>query len=633
MGAEESADALLACAISLEDRGLSGEALERYRRLIEIAPEHADALHNRGLLLARMGRLDEAAENHRAYVAAHPESARAHCDLADVLLALERYEDSEKAALRAQRLDPRSFLAAFVAGLAAAMQMKFGEARERFRAARAADSAGFERFLARQGAGATLDRDLDPRAIYLIREFDRLERCDWRGYERYVRIFRELADQSDATPLSAPPLLFRSFALPIALACRRALADQVARRFAVEASGLRRAYSPPVHREGRIRVGYVSPDFGTHPTAILGAPLFRLQDRGRFEVHAFSLSPSDGSRWRRSIESGADRFHDLVGRSLAEALAEVRSADLDVLVDLAGATTGALPELFAARAAPVQVSYLGFPGTSGAGHIDYLVCDRVCVPDAEVHGYGEALARLPTTFWICEPGPAAERARTERATYGLPEGCPVLYAHHPARKIEPVIFDCWMRILRACHDAVLWLLDDAPGMKENLRREAAQRGVAPERLAFAPRAPYAEYRARIGLADLMLDTQVYNGGSTSLDALDSGVPVLTCPAPGFAGRMAASALAAAGLTDLVMPDLDAYAARAISLLRNCAARRALADRVSRARERSLLFDASRRVRELEAAFVTMLERARRGEPPASFDLPSSQVSAHIRRRL
>jgi tetratricopeptide (TPR) repeat protein len=620
LSAEESADALFASAISLEDRGLPEEALDRYRQLIEIAPAHADALHNRGLLLARLGRMAEAERSHRAYVAAHPDSARAHCDLADVLLAMERYDEAAAAALRAQELDTRSYLPAFVGGLAAAMQMKFGQAIERFRAARAADAAGFDRFLARQGAGATLDRDLDPRAIWLIREFDRLERCDWRGYDRYVRLFREFVDRPEGVPLSAPPLLFRSLALPIPLASRRALADGVARRLASATVGLRRSFVAADGGHRRIRVGYLSPDFGTHPTAILGAPLFRLHDRERFEVQAFSLSPSDGSHWRRAIESNADRFHDLVGRSLIEALASVRAAGLDILVDLAGTTTGALPELLAARAAPVQVSYLGFPGSSGAGFVDYLVCDPVCVPDGEMSGYGEALARLPRTFWLCEPEVANERAGRTRREHGLPESGLVLYAHHPAKKIYPAIFDCWMRILRDAPAAVLWLLDDAPGMKENLRREAAARGVAAGRLVFAPRARYAEYRARIGLADLALDTHVYNGGATTLDALAAGVPVLTCSAPGFAGRMAASALAAAGLADMVAPDLDAYAARATSLLHDTKGLRALAARVARARQDSSLFDAARRVRELEAAYQKMLERARRGELSASFDL-------------
>jgi predicted O-linked N-acetylglucosamine transferase (SPINDLY family) len=266
----------------------------------------------------------------------------------------------------------------------------------------------------------------------------------------------------------------------------------------------------------------------------------------------------------------------------------------------------------------VQVSYLGFPGTSGAGLVDYLVCDSTCVPHSEAQGYSEALGRLPRTFWICEPGPAGMAPAT-REQHGLPPEAVVLYAHHPGRKIEPAIFSAWMAILRAAPEAILWLLEDHPRMRPNLEREAAQRNVDPARLVFAPRAPYAEYRARIGLADLGLDTSVYNGGATTLDALAAGVPVITCPAPGFAGRMAASALRAAGLGDLVFEDLAGYTKAAIELAQNAKRLAKLKTRVTQA-SASPLFDARSRTRELEAAFDRMHARALQGLKPESFSL-------------
>jgi predicted O-linked N-acetylglucosamine transferase (SPINDLY family) len=350
---------------------------------------------------------------------------------------------------------------------------------------------------------------------------------------------------------------------------------------------------------------------------MLSTPLFRLHDRSRFEVHAFSLSGGDDSGWRREVERYADGFHSIASMPHEMAARVIHGMGIDVLVDLAGATTGAAPEIFAARPAPVRVSYLGFPGGSGARLVDYLICDPICVPPDETSDYSETLVRLPTTWWICEPPESAVRA--ERSSCGLPSDAIVLYAHHPGQKIQPEVFSAWMEILRSAAHAVLWLLADAPGMRENLLREAALRNIAPERLVFAPRVPLADYRARIPLADLALDTPIYNGGATTLDALLAGVPVLTCPSPGFAGRMAASALHAAGLGELVFSDLKAYVHAAIRLASDAAQRREMAARVAAAL-RSPLFDAASRTRELESAYERMHERASRGDAPRSFDL-------------
>lgn len=614
--APANATILHGSALALEDLGKPEVALERYAQALAAAPQHADAHHNRGLLLAKLGRLEEALQSHQAYAGSCPDAPRAHADLADVLLALERYPEALAAARRATELGPREMRAAFTAGLACAMLDKFSEARSWLGLAESIDTSAFRRFVAERSVQGNLDRDLDPRTIRLIRGFDRLQACDWRGYGDYVALFDRLIAEGTrgAAPLASPPLIFRSLAVPMPPAHRRQLADAVARRLAADAQ----PWSAPKAAGERLRVGYVSPDFGTHPTGILSAPLFGLHDREKFEVHAFSLSPDDGSEIRRRIKADAGRFHDLDGLGFAQALQRVRDARVDVLVDLAGATTGALPELFAHRAAPVQVSYLGFPGTSGAGFVDYLVCDPVCVPPVENGGYGEALVRLPDTFWICEPGVLPQRP--SRAAAHLPEDAVVLYAHHPGQKITPEIFSVWMEILKAVPFAALWLIEDRPGMAANLQREAQARGVRPQRLVFAPRVPYAEYRARILLADLALDTRVYNGGATTLDALACGLPVLTCAGSGFAGRMAASALRAAGLDELVCGDLHGYAQTAIRLARQREALAALKQRVTRARTESRLFDVAGRTRQLESAYLRMHERAAGGLPPASFEL-------------
>jgi predicted O-linked N-acetylglucosamine transferase (SPINDLY family) len=605
-------------AIALEDSGRVDEALAQYRALLEEQPQHADAWHNHGLLLARLGRLPEAEQSHRRYVSFFPGQARAHGDLADVLLAFARYEEALEHASCAAALPAAGHLPSFTAGLACAMLERFAEAEVWFARAAQADPARFQAFIARHAANGALDRDLDPRAIWLIRKFDPLQACDWRERERYVERFASLA--AEPRSLCAPPLVFRSLTLPLPLDVRRRLADAVAAAVVARATPLR-APLRSARSSRPARIGYVSPDFRTHPTGILSTPIFRLHDKQRFEVHAFSLSPDDESRWRKEIESSAGHFHSLVGLSMPQVLARIREQEIDLLVDLAGLTTGAAPELFGARAAPVQVSYLGFPGTSGTGIADYLICDQVVVPEGETAAYGEALAYLPETFWVCSADTAPAPVATRRGA-GLPDDAIVLYAHHPGQKIEPAVFSAWMEILVAVPAAVLWLLDDRPGMRANLSREAQARGIPADRLVFAPRVPYADYRARIPLADLALDTPVYNGGATTLDAILSGVPVLTCSAPGFAGRMAASALHAAGLGELVLKDLRSYAEAAIRLATQPAERRRLVQRVAEARI-SPLFDVQARTRQLESAYEQMIERAAKGEAPRSFHVSSA----------
>jgi protein O-GlcNAc transferase len=611
------ADARFAHAIALEDAGRPDEALAQYRALLQEQPQHADVWHNHGLLLARLGRLPEAEQSHRRYVGFFPEESRAHSDLADVLLAFGRYEEALHHASRAAALPEASHLPPFTAGLACAMLERFEEAEAWFARAARSDPPAFQAFVARHMASGALDRDLDPRSIWLIKAFDELQACNWGRRARYLENFERLTTQ--ARPLIAPPLVFRSLAVPLPLPVRRRLADTVAAGVVARATPLRTTL-PRVRSSRPARIGYVSPDFRTHPTGILSAPVFRLHSREHFEVHAFSLTPGDESVWRKEVENFAGRFHSLVGLSLEQVLALIRELQIDLLVDLAGLTTGAAPELFGARAAPIQVSYLGFPGTSGTGMADYLICDEVVVPEDEAAAYGEALAYLPETFWICSAADAAPATQATREGSGLPADAVVLYAHHPGQKIEPEVFTAWMQILAAVPAAVLWLLEDRPGMKANLVREAQVRGIAAGRLVFAPRVPYGPYRARIALADLALDTPVYNGGATTLDALLAGVPVLTCSAPGFAGRMAASALHAAGLSDLVFPDLQSYVRGAILLASNADERRRNAQRVVDARG-SALFDVERRTRQLEAAYERMLERAAAGGAPQTFRLP------------
>jgi predicted O-linked N-acetylglucosamine transferase (SPINDLY family) len=294
--------------------------------------------------------------------------------------------------------------------------------------------------------------------------------------------------------------------------------------------------------------------------------------------------------------------------------------EVDIAVDLMGFTGTSRPGIFAFRPAPVQVNYLGYPGTMGADYIDYLLADRILIPRQEEIYYSEKIVTLPDCYQandsqrvIAEPAPT-------RAEAGLPDRGMVFCCFHNGFKILPEMFDIWMRILRAVEGSVLWLLDLNPFVTANLRREAAARGVAPERLLFAPRMPVANHLARHRLADLFLDTLPYNGHTTASDALWAGLPVLTCVGSTFAGRVGASLLTAVGLPELIASSLEEYEALALELAGNPTMLTDLKAKLARNREKYPLFDTPRFTRHIETAYRQMLERSRRGLPPESFDV-------------
>jgi len=286
-----------------------------------------------------------------------------------------------------------------------------------------------------------------------------------------------------------------------------------------------------------------------------------------------------------------------------------------------GYTANSRTGIFAHRAAPIHVSYLGFPATMGAPYIDYLVADEIVIPPGSAHDYAERIAWLPGCFQANDPARPAAAASPTRARAGLPEHGIVLACFNAVYKIGPRLFDAWMRVVAAVPDCVLWLVVEHPAARVRLREEAARRGVDPRRLVFAPRLPYEQYLAQLALADLFLDTLPFNAGTTASDALWMGVPVLTCPGRAYAARMASSLVDAVGLSTLVTTDEDAYVARAIELARDPPALAALRARFARDARGQRLFDLDAFRAHLEAAFTIMVARHRRGEAPDSFRVP------------
>jgi predicted O-linked N-acetylglucosamine transferase (SPINDLY family) len=301
----------------------------------------------------------------------------------------------------------------------------------------------------------------------------------------------------------------------------------------------------------------------------------------------------------------------------------LRREEIDIAVDLKGYTTESRPGIFAARAAPIQVSYLGYPGTMGAEFIDYLIADRVVVPAAARGDFSEKIVYLPESYFSYACTEEAPSAPMTRAEAGLPEKGFVFCCFNSSYKLTPAAFVLWMRLLKTVPDSVLWLLELNTVASRNLRREAASAGVAPERLVFAPFMPMQQHRARYALADLFLDTLPCNAHSTAAEALWAGLPVLTSAGESFAGRVAASLNQAVGLPELIVATLEDYEALALRLARDPAALGAIREKLAANRRTSSLFDATALSHRLESAYATMQDSYRRGAPPADFDVPAA----------
>jgi predicted O-linked N-acetylglucosamine transferase (SPINDLY family) len=382
-------------------------------------------------------------------------------------------------------------------------------------------------------------------------------------------------------------------------------------------------WSGAPYKHAKIRIAYVSTDFREHAVSHLMAGVFECQDKSQFEVTAISIGPDDTSELRRRLRNSFDDFVDARALRDDEIAAHIRQAEIDILVDLNGFTQGARMGIFARRPAPIQVNYLGYPGTTGTDYIDYIVADRYVVPDAQRQYCSEKIVYLPDTFQANDSGRQSSERFLSRAEAGLPENAFVFCSFNNSYKITPIAFDIWMRLLRDIEGSVLWLLEGNDNVKGNLQKEAANRGVDPARLFFAPRIKYSDYLARYRLADLFLDTFPFNAGATASDALWAGLPLVTCSGQAFASRMAGSLLQAIGMPELITGSLADYEALARKLACNSDLMTSAKATLMRNRSDYPLFNTPLFTRNVEAAYTAMYQRYQAGQTPDHIYVPRS----------
>ncbi len=394
------------------------------------------------------------------------------------------------------------------------------------------------------------------------------------------------------------------------------------------------------YHHDKIRIAYVSPDLQEHPVAHLMAGVFENHDKSKFETFALSLGSPDNSSFRQRLVASFDHFIDIRPRSSRDIAQLIRSLEIDIAIDLAGYTAGSRPDVFAQRPAPVQVNYLGYPGTMGLDYMDYIIADRWVIPEADQQFYTEKVAYLPHTYLPSDNTVKIADRLPTRQQYGLPESGFIFCSFNHSYKILPQMFDIWMNILKATPGSVLWLMRLNRFAEANLLKEAAARGVDPGRIIFATRVPKMEdHLARYRLADLFLDTTPYNAHTTASDALYAGLPVLTCTGSAFPGRVAGSLLHAIGLPELITSSLQSYEELAIKLAQDQPFLTAVREKLQRNRGVFPLFNTHLFCRDLEAAFSTMVERQRNGNHPTSFtvtppeEAPEETASEHPEQLL
>ncbi len=539
------------------------EALGAYARALSLKPDFAEAHNNRGLALAALGQLHEALAAYDKAIALKDDYADAHNNRGAVLIGLKDYAGAAAAYDKAAALEPdRAFL-----------------------------------------AGA----QLHTRSLM----------CDWRGLKAALAAIEAAIQRGEKASTTFPLLVTSDSA-----ALHRRAAEVWMRANCPPDDAL--GPVPRRARRDKIRIGYFSRDFRQHAVATLTAGLFEAHDRARFEIFAFSYGPDTGDAMRKRLRSAFDQFVEVRTASDREIALQARAMEIDIAIDLAGYTDGARTGVFALRAAPIQVNYLGYPGTLGAPFMDYIIADNVLIPETARPHYAEKVIALPC-FQANDRHRPVPTVAMPRAALGLPENAFVYCSLNAAYKTAPDTFASWMRILTAVEGSVLLLAASNDMAVANLRREAAAQGVAPERLIFSGRVAAEDYLARFRAADLFLDTLPYNAHTTASDALWAGLPVLTQAGACYAGRVGASLLAAAGLTGLTATSAAQYETLAIGLARTPERLKVMRTHLDQSRLSAPLFDTARFTHHLEAAYIQIHARLHEGRAPDHITIAPAQA--------
>jgi predicted O-linked N-acetylglucosamine transferase (SPINDLY family) len=564
------------------------EALIAYEKALSIDTYLDGAWLGRGNVFYELKRYDEASAAYDKALVLEPELAQGWLGRGNVFHGLKGYDEALVAYDKALGLEPELVKAWYGRGNALRELKRYDDAIEAYDRALVSkpDLPGAE--------GARLNT--------------KMTLCDWTNFD--TECANLISSVKNGKPNTWPFAFVAVSSSPgDQLQCAKLwVAEQFPQSQKVIWQG-----KPYAH--DRIRIAYVSADFREHPVSFLIAGMLECHDRSRFDVAAVSLGPDDSSELSQRLKASFEHFIDARAFSDDQIANLIRSSEVDILVDLMGFTADSRMGIFARRPAPIQVSYLGYPGTTGAPYIDYILADRFVIPEAKRECYSENVVYLPDSFMANDSKRKISERLPRRSECNLPETGFVFCSFNNSYKIVPHVFDIWMRLLRKLDNSVLWLSNTNETAIRNLRREAESRGVDPGRLVFAQRVLLNEdHLARHQLADLFLDTLPYNAHTTASDALWAGLPVLTCPGQTFAGRVAASMLSAINLPELIATTPEAYEQMAIDLANDPEKLAVIKRTLAENRLTTPLFDTKLFTRHLEAAYTAICKRHQAGAP-------------------
>jgi predicted O-linked N-acetylglucosamine transferase (SPINDLY family) len=568
-------------ALALKDLKRPEEALAVVERALALERGFAEAWNNRGIILFDLKRLGEALSSYEQALALKPDYADAFNNRAAALFGLRRFSESLADSDRALALSPGYADAKYNRGNALSELNRPQEALVCFEQALALDPRHPNALSGLANAAMTIG--------------------DW---ERTAQLADRLKTDVLAGDSRIQPFVLMGYHddNELQLRCAQNYVRQAG------PGTLAPLWTGQAYGHDKIRLAYLSADFHEHVTASLLVEMFEQHDRARFDVTAVSFGRDDNSAMRARLIKAFDRFHDASRQSDREVAALLRHWEIDIAVDLGGYTSGARPWVLAHRPCPIQVKYMGFPGTSGSGFIDHIIADDTVVPPDQHKFFSEKITALPDTLWVTDRQRGIAEPPT-RAEAGLPEQAFVFCCFNHNWKITPPLFDIWTRLLQRIEGSVLWLLEGNASIRANLCKQAAMRGIAEDRLVFASRTTPDKHFARHRLADLFLDTLPYNAHTTASDALWMGLPVITTPGASFPARVAASILKAANLPELIAPDLVEYEKLAFRLASDKNALAAVCEKLAAGKDSAPLFDTALFNHNLEAAYIAMLDKA------------------------
>jgi predicted O-linked N-acetylglucosamine transferase (SPINDLY family) len=563
-------------------------AVESFNRSIYLKPDFAEGYSNRGNAQQELKQFQAAIASYDKAIELKPDYAKAYSNRGNALQELKQYEASLASYNKAIALIPEYADAYYNRGNVLQELMQY------------------EAAVASYDKAVELTSDYD--YLFGMRLHIKMHICDWQEFDSSMfQLGIKILNNLKATPCL--PVL----ALPIALEEQRKVAEIWCSSKYPNNPSL--GSIPKLSRQSKIRIGYFSADFHNHATTYLMAELFERHDKDKFELIAFSFGPNIKDEMRQRVINAFDQFINVTAMS-DKAIAQLsRELGIDIAIDLKGLTTDARLGIFSYKAAPIQVSYLGYPGTLGVDYIDYLIADKTLIPTGSQQYYSEKIVYLPDSYQVNDRQRVIAPRQFTKQELSLPQESFVFCCFNNNYKITPAVFDTWIEILKAVDGSVLWLLVDNPLSAMNLKKEAVQRGLDPNRLVFADRMDLTEHLSRHKVADLFLDTLPYNAHTTASDALWAGLPVLTCMGESFSSRVAASLLRAIGLPELVTETQSEYEAIAIELATNPAKLQEIKDKLEKNRLTTPLFDTLRFTKNFESALIAMYERYRANLPP------------------